>query len=194
MTRRDGRHGGLVSAQSQDEETQGDSMFSYIRPAVVAASALLAASAAQASDADFLESLDGNWTGKGTVKVRTDSSPVSVTCKFNSDSTASSLSLDGNCRGMVVVSRAISANLKANGQKYAGSYVGAGTGTAGLSGARKGNAINLGIRWAKEVNGDRQARMTVEKVGDSGMRLTTVDVDPKTGKNVVTSQINLRRS
>jgi hypothetical protein len=194
MTRRDGRHGGLVSAQSQDEETQGDSMFSYIRPAVVAASALLAASAAQASDADFLESLDGNWTGKGTVKVRTDSSPVSVTCKFSSDSTASSLSLDGNCRGMVVVSRAISANLKANGQKYAGSYVGAGTGTAGLSGARKGNAINLGIRWAKEVNGDRQARMTVEKVGDSGMRLTTVDVDPKTGKNVVTSQINLRRS
>lgn len=169
-------------------------MFSYIRPAIVAASALLLASAAQASEADFLESLEGNWTGKGTVRVRTDASPVSVTCRFNSDSTANSLSLDGNCRGLVVVSRAISADLKASGQKYAGSYVGAGTGTAGLSGVRNGDALNLGIRWAREVNGDRQARMTVEKVGDKGMRLTTVDVDPKTGKSVVTSQINLRRS
>ena len=169
-------------------------MFSYIRPAILAASALLVAAAAQASEADFLGSLEGNWTGKGTVKVRTDASPVGVTCRFSSDSTASSLSLDGNCRGLVVVSRAVSADLKANGGRYAGSYVGAGTGTASLSGARKGNALNLAISWAKEVNGDRQARMTVEKVGDHGMRLTTVDVDPKTGKNVVTSQINLRRS
>jgi hypothetical protein len=80
------------------------------------------------------------------------------------------------------------------GSKYSGSYIGAGTGTAGLSGSRSGNAINLGIRWAKEVNGDRKARMTVEKIGENGMKLTTVDVDPETGKNVVTSQIDLRRS
>jgi hypothetical protein len=160
----------------------------------MAASALLAASAAQAGEADFLESLAGNWTGKGTVKVRTDASPVSVTCRFSSDSSANSLSLDGNCRGMVVVSRAISADLKANGRKYSGSYVGAGTGTARLSGSRKGNALNLGISWAREVNGDRQARMKVEKVGENGMKLTTLDIDPKSGKNVVTSQIDLRRS
>ena len=94
---------------------------------------------------------------------------------------------------MLIVSRAIGADLKANGTKYSGSYVGAGTGTAGLSGSRSGNAINLGIRWAKEVNGDRKARMTVEKVGENGMKLTTVDVDPETGKSVVTSQINLSR-
>jgi len=56
-----------------------------------------------------------------------------------------------------------------------------------------GNAIKLAIRWAKEVNGDRSASMTIEKVGSDGMRLTTVDTDPRTGKNVVTSQINLRR-
>ena len=62
-----------------------------------------------------------------------------------------------------------------------------------MSGNRKGNTINLGIRWAKEVNGDRRARMSIQKVGDQGMRLTTVDTDPTTGKSVVTSQINLRR-
>ncbi len=169
-------------------------MIRILMPAIAAASMLFAASTAHASEAAFLQSLDGNWSGKGTVKVRTNSSPVKVTCKFNSNATETSLSLDGNCRGMVIVSRAIGASLKANGTKYSGSYVGAGTGTAGLSGKRSGNAINLGIRWAKEVNGDRKAQMTVEKVGANGMRLTTVDVDPKTGKSVVTSAINLSRS
>lgn len=159
----------------------------------LAASALSIGTAAHASEAAFLQSLDGKWSGKGTVKVRTNSSPVNVTCKFDSDATETSLSLDGNCRGLVIVSRAIGADLKANGSKYSGSYVGAGTGTAGLSGTRSGNAINLDIAWAKEVNGDRKAQMTVEKVGDNGMRLTTIDVDPETGKNVVTSRINLRR-
>ena len=168
-------------------------MFRYVASAAMAVSALLAATALQASEAAFLEGLAGNWTGKGTVRVRADSSPITVNCKFNSDATASSLSLAGNCRGLVIVSRAIRADLKANGEKYAGSYVGSRSGTAGLSGTRNGNAINLGIRWAREVNGDRKALMTLEKIGENGMKLTTVDVDPKTGKNVVTSQINLSR-
>ena len=62
-----------------------------------------------------------------------------------------------------------------------------------MSGKRSGNKINLGIQWAKEVNGDRTAKMTIEKVGSQGMSLTTVDTDPETGKSVVTSLINLRR-
>ncbi len=152
-----------------------------------------AAGAVHAQEAEFLQSLDGNWSGKGTVKVRADSSPINVTCKFDSDATDTSLSLDGNCRGLIVVSRSIGANLKADGSKYSGSYTGAGTGKAGLNGKRSGNAINLAIRWAKEVNGDRQAQLTVKKVGENGMTLTTVDEDPKTGKSIVTSQINLRR-
>jgi hypothetical protein len=161
---------------------------------MVAGGLLAAAGASHAAEADFLRSLDGSWSGKGTVKVRTNSSPINVSCTFDSNTTASSLSLDGNCRGLILVSRAIGADIKTNGSTYSGSYVGAGTGTAGLSGKRSGNAINLGIRWAKEVNGDRTARLTVEKVGENGMRLTTVDNDPKTGKDVITSQINLRRS
>ncbi len=69
-----------------------------------------------------------------------------------------------------------------------------GHGVAGLNGKRLGNAIKLAIHWAKEVNGDRSARMTIEKIGSKGMRLNTVDTDrPKSGKSVVTGQINLRR-
>ena len=159
--------------------------------AVLAFSSL--SSVALSQEAAFLKGVSGSWAGSGTVKVRTNSAPVKVTCNFESGSTETTLKLDGNCRGLVVVSRAISADLTIVEGKYSGSYVGAGTGTAGLSGKRTGNKINLGIRWAKEVNGDRAASMSIEKVGSQGMSLTTIDTDPETGKSVVTSQINLRR-
>jgi hypothetical protein len=161
---------------------------------VAVVSLALFPSAAHADETVFLESLQGSWSGKGTVKVRTNSRTMNVACSFTSNTTANSLSLNGRCKSLAVFSRAISADLKSDGSAYSGSYVGAGTGTAGLGGKRKGDAINLGITWAKPVNGDRRAQMTIEKIGDSGMRLTTVDKDPKTGKAVVTSQINLHRN
>ena len=164
-----------------------------LKPVLLASALALSVSGVQAGEGEFLQSLEGQWSGAGTVKVRTNANPSKVKCKFSSDTTDTSLSLDGNCSGLVIFSRAIRADLKSKGTRYAGSYVGAGTGKAGLAGSRKGNAINLGIRWAKEVNGDREAVMTVKKVGENGMRLTTVDVDPKSGKSVVTSEINLRR-
>ena len=83
--------------------------------------------------------------------------------------------------------------IKSNGSTYSGAYVGAGTGPARLNGKRAGNTLELGILWAKPVNGDRNAEMTIEKIGSDGMRLSTIDIDPKTGKSVVTSEINLRR-
>lgn len=149
--------------------------------------------AARADESAFLHSLEGNWAGKGSVKVRVRSPTIRVSCKFKSRAEAASLSLDGNCRGLLVFSRHVTATLQADGSKYSGSYVGAGTGPAGLKGVRTGSAIDLGITWAKPVNGDRKAVMTVEKNGNNGMTLTTTDVDPKTGKNVVTSRIELQR-
>ncbi len=147
-----------------------------------------------AGEAEFLKSVDGNWSGKGTVKVRANSFPMDIVCRFTSDATDTSLSLRGKCTGLMGLSRAIGADMRTNGSTYSGSYRGAGTGIAGLNGKRVGNAIKLAIKWAKQVNGDRSARMTIEKIGSNGMRLTTVDNDPKTGKSVVTSQINLQRS
>jgi len=168
-------------------------MIKHLSGVVVAVAVSSLSSAAFGQEAAFLKEVSGSWTGSGTVKVRTNASPVKVTCNFESGSTETTLKLDGNCRGLVVVSRAISANLKIAEGRYTGSYIGAGSGTAGLNGKRTGDTINLGIRWAKEINGDRTANMSIEKVGSEGLSLTTVDKDPKTGKNVVTSQINLRR-
>jgi hypothetical protein len=160
----------------------------------LSASSLCLAAIAHAGEADFLKSLDGNWSGKGTVKVRVNSLPMTVSCKFSADTTERSLSLDGNCTGFLGFSRAIGAIIKSSGSTYSGSYVGAGTGPAALNGKRAGNTLELGILWAKKVNGDRNATMTIEKIGSDGMRLSTIDTDPRTGKSVVTSEINLRRS
>ena len=119
---------------------------------------------------------------------------MSVSCSFDAETSPTSLSLDGKCRGMVVVSRRIGVTLKADGEGVSGSYTGSTTGPAGLAGRREGSAYDLSIRWAKAVNGDREAQMKVEKVGVDGMKLITTDVDPKTGQAVVTGEITLSRS
>jgi hypothetical protein len=169
-------------------------MMQILAGLLLAAAVTAEAGMARADEAAFLQSLEGKWAGKGAVRVRTNSPPITVSCWFDSSTTASSLTLDGICRGLIVISRTVGVNLKSNGGKYTGSYIGAGTGVAGLTGSRQGNAIHLGIRWAKNVNGDRSAQITVQKVGDSGMMLTTTDVDPQSGKSVVTSEINLLRN
>jgi len=158
------------------------------------AATIFSAGVASADEAEFLQSLDGSWRGSGTVAVRADASPMKVACSFKTDTTASSLALNGKCTSLAVFSRVIGADLQVQGADYSGSYVGAGTGTAGLSGNRSGDSINLSIRWAKDVNGDRAAKMTIEKVGETGMRLTTTDTHPTTGESIITSRIDLKRS
>ena len=106
------------------------------RSLAVATAFLFISGAAHADEAAFLKGMAGNWSGKGTVKVRTNTPTINVTCRFVSDTTTRSLSLNGKCTSLAVFSRNISAELKATGTKYAGSYVGAGTGTAGLGGQR----------------------------------------------------------
>lgn len=153
----------------------------------------LGAAPVHAGEGAFLHSLEGNWAGKGKVKIRITTPTIGVSCKFKSATTPETLSLTGTCRGLLVFTRKIGADLKVTDGAYSGTYIGAGTGPAALQGSRSGDAINLDIRWAKSVNGDRNARMTVEKIGDNGMRLTTTDTDLKTGKSVVTSRIELKR-
>jgi hypothetical protein len=146
-----------------------------------------------ADEANFLNSLHGNWAGRGTVTTRIGSKPISVSCTFTSSGSVNGLSMNGNCRGLLIINRAISANLQATGSRYSGVYVGPSGGRSALSGSRTGDAINLAVRWAKEVNGDYAANMVIRKVGANNLDLTTNDRDPKTGNNVVTSDITLQR-
>jgi hypothetical protein len=141
----------------------------------------------------FFSNLAGKWSGKGMVRVEADSTPVSVRCSFDSATTARSMQLDGSCTGLVVVSRDIGATIRSDGSRFSGVYRGSRTGPAALSGTRSGNALNLAIRWASNVNGDRSAALELVKVGKNGMRLVTTDKDPETGRKVVVSNIDLRR-
>lgn len=148
---------------------------------------------ALADEAGFLKSIGGSWSGKGMVVTRIGSAPLNVTCKFDTSSNGTSLTMSGLCRGLVVVRRTVSADIRANGTKYSGTYLGPSGRPSSLSGSRSGNSINFAVRWSREVNGDRAAQMTIEKIGNTGLRLRTIDNDPRTGRNVVTSDIRLTR-
>jgi hypothetical protein len=150
-------------------------------------------SLAIADEASFLNSLHGNWAGKGTVTTRIGSKPIGVSCTFTASGSGNALVMNGNCRGLLIINKAISANLQANGSRYVGTYVGPSGGRSALSGTRAGDSINLAVRWAKEVNGDFAANMVIRKVGADNLQLLTNDRDLQTGKNVVTSDISLQR-
>ena len=167
--------------------------MSFFARAFLTLSIGLLPSLAAADESGFLQSLQGNWTGTGTVIRRIGMSPINVTCTFASMATTSSLSMRGNCRGLLVMSRAISADLKVSGARYSGVYVGPSGGRSGLSGRRQGNTIDLAVHWAKEVNGDWTADMAIQKIGGNSLNLRTIDRDPTTGKSVITSDIALRR-
>lgn len=165
-----------------------------IVPAVLACCVpMLFSTGTSASEERFLDSLAGDYAGQGQVRLRTDRKPITVSCTFASTTSGDSLSLKGRCRGLVVVSRAVGVDLKVSGGTYRGSYIGAGSGPASLSGRRKGEALNLTIGWAKKVNGDRRANLSVAKAGNDGLTLTTTDRDPSSGKMVTTSRITLQR-
>lgn len=160
----------------------------------VALAAFSFAQPSHAAEPGFLASMAGKWSGKGSFRINTKASPVSVSCSFAAKSGDTFLTLDGNCRGLILISRDIGVRLKTDGQRYSGTYIGSRTGPAALSGRRKGQALNLAIRWAKPVNGDRDAEMRVEKVGANAMRIVTIDKDLPSGKSVVTAQIDLKRN
>lgn len=160
---------------------------------VILLTAFLAETPVLANESQFLASLGGTWKGNGTVRMRTNATPVNVTCTFQSNTVGQSLKMEGTCRGLIVVRRAISADLAASGNSYKGNYVGPSGRPSALSGQRQGNSINLTVRWNRDINGDRVAAMTISKVGNSGLRLRTTDKDGANGKNVVTSDIQLTR-
>lgn len=68
----------------------------------VATASIVMACDAKADESAFLKTLAGNWSGKGTVKVRTNAPTMTVTCRFKSDANASSLALNGRCTSLVV--------------------------------------------------------------------------------------------
>lgn len=161
----------------------------------VLCSLLLAAAAtpAKPSEAEFLKTLAGHWSGKGTVITRIGRPAINVNCRLVSTAGETTVAMEGTCRGLLVVRRAISAKLQERSGRYSGVYIGPSGRPSNLSGTRKGDSINLAVRWSRMVNGDRSAQMVIQRVGEDGLRLRTVDRDLSTGRSIATSDILLRR-
>lgn len=156
--------------------------------------ALLAIAPATASEADFLQGIEGEWRGEGSARRTADSGPVGINCQLSADSSTSSFSFDGTCRALAVVRQSLSGTLSnTSGTSYEGVYVGPKGGRSTLSGERNGNVINLQVAWAEEVNGDMAARMQVEMPNPDTMVIRTIDESPTTGARVVTSEVTLSR-
>ncbi len=165
-----------------------------MRAAIVALiSATCLASGASASEEDFLNSIQGQWIGGGSVLTRLGGGNVDVSCEMQSKANSANFSMNGTCRALAVLSRSFNASVKATNNSYSGTYVGISGKPSKLVGSRKGNTINLDVTWANTLYGDRKAKMTIEKVGDNGLRIRTIDRDPRSGESIVTTQLNLRR-
>lgn len=164
-----------------------------ILPAALLACATLFPVAAMASEADFLKSIDGQWSGGGKVLTKIGGNNVGVSCKMKSSANDSSFAMDGSCRALVVVSRSFTARVKASGTSYSGTYVGVSGKPSSLQGSRNANTINLNVTWASVIYGDNKALLTIEKVGTNGLRIRTVDRDPQSGKSIVTTDLQLKR-
>jgi len=101
--------------------------------------------------------------------------------------------MDGSCRALVVVTRGFKAKVNTSGNSYSGTYVGVSGKPSTLAGSREGNTINLDVTWANEIYGDRKATMIIQKVGETGLLIKTVDKDPSSGKPIVTTELDLKR-
>ncbi|WP_286296828.1 hypothetical protein [Aminobacter sp. SS-2016] len=156
--------------------------------------ALMSLSAAPATEKDFLQTLSGSWQGSGQVRLRPDTAPVPVVCTLRSRSKGASLNLDGNCRAKIVFSRRIGVDLRAEGARYSGTYVGSRRGAASLAGRRSGDTVTLQINWPDRGSGARVATMQVASRIAGKMRIVTVERHPQTGNRVVTADIAFSRN
>jgi len=155
--------------------------------------AVMSMSAAALTEKDFLQSLSGSWQGSGQVRLRPDSPPVPVVCTLSSRTNGVSLNLDGSCRAKVVFSRRIGVDLRAEGSRYSGTYVGSRRGVASLAGARTGDTLNLQIKWPDRGDGARVANMQLASSTPGEMRIVTIERHPQTRAKVVTANIQFSR-
>lgn len=120
----------------------------------------------EASEADFLKRFHGSFAGGGHARLAEDGEAHQISCRVSGSSSGSSVRISGTCSAGMM-SKSISATLRAGaGGTYSGIYNGV-NGSAPLSGRRKGNTIVL------KVGGRKPASMTISNSG-KGIALSVV--------------------
>lgn len=139
--------------------------------------------------AGFLSSLEGRFSGSGTLQ-RAGGSSRSLTCAFNGDQQGTRLSLEGSCSTAIVLGTKIQIELRLDPQT--GRYVGTfreSTGTvANLSGRRQGQRLTLAFNeTAESRRPNPPATLTISRRGSgqgSGVEFTLRGSEPGKGQNI----------
>lgn len=158
--------------------------------ACVAAALLLLAQPGAAEqeagrETDFLRSLEGRFSGNGTLQSA-GGGRRSLKCRFDGDQQGARLSLGGSCRTALIFSTAIRIELRhdpATG-RYAGSFRES-TGTvADLGGRRQGERLTLAFtETAESVRPNPPATLTITR-RQGGIALTLRGSKPGQGQNL----------
>lgn len=136
----------------------------------------------------------GAWTGKGFVQKDSESRKMNVTCKIQGAQEGDELGFDGECRAMMVLKRAIGADIMRQGTQYTGTYVGSKAGPAVLNGGPKDDgSIVLQMTFPKTIHGDDIATMTIQPENERVFKITTVDLMGEGQTPVTTAQITFER-
>lgn len=136
-------------------------------------------------ETEFLSSLEGRFSGNGTLQNAGGSSR-SLTCEFKGDQQGSRLSLDGSCSAAAIFSTTIQIELRhdATTGRYAGTFKES-TGTiANLAGQRQGQRLTLAFNeTAESVRPNPPATLTITSQ-KGGVALTLRGSQPGKGQNL----------
>lgn len=136
-------------------------------------------------EAGFLSSLEGRFSGSGTLQNAGGSSRT-LTCRFDGDQEGTRLSLDGSCSTAAIFSATIRIELRHDPRtgRYAGSFRES-TGTvANLSGRRQGQRLTLAFNeTAESVRPNPPATLTISR-REGGVALTLRGSQPGKGQNL----------
>jgi len=138
--------------------------------------------------------ISGAWAGAGYVQKDDASRPMDVRCEIEGARNDDVIGFDGECRAMLIVRRAIGANLVFDGERFRGSYTGSRAGLAELDGAEtpERDRVVLTMRFPRMVNGDDVAVMTIHLHDEHTFTIETVD-RMQSGTELTTALIRFER-
>lgn len=168
--------------------------------AVIAAVALgfglAAASPVLAADA-LLGKLVGDWTGRGTMKLKPNSEPEQVYCKITNTlaEDGKTLQQSGRC-ALTSTSGRIDGTITAEGGgRYSGTLSSlASKGPATLSGKSTAGRIDLDANFVDSLTGQPTTSVTTIEIASDGYRLSSSRINPADGKPYTASSITFTKS
>jgi len=140
---------------------------------------------AGSDEASFLSSLEGRFSGNGTLQNAGGNSH-SLSCQFNGDQQGSRLSLGGSCSTAAVLSTTIRIELRHDPKTghYAGTFRESMGTVANLAGRRQGRRLTLAFNeTAESVRPNPPATLTISRQ-PNGVALTLRGSQPGEGQNL----------